>query len=217
LPDLAEFYGSRLGLPVAEADEVLVVSLADSQLAFRQSPAADPFYHFAILVPGNRFDAASEWLAERAELLADPQTGEKRFDFSAWDAYACYCHDPAGNIVELISLAGIGEGAAREGGFSADELLEIAEIGFVGHETAEMAAALAGLDIEIWDGTVDEPGRLAFAGERGRSIILSPTGRGWLPTGRPAEVHPADIVVAAAGRRQVTLPRVPYTVREAAG
>jgi hypothetical protein len=47
---------------------------------------------------------------------------------------------------------------------------------------------LAGID--IWSGTVDEPGRLAFAGERGHSLILGPAGRPWLPQGRISEAHP---------------------------
>lgn len=48
------------------------------------------FYHSAVLVPGDRFDAALTWLRERVDL-------------GFWDARACYCHDPAGNIVEPIA------------------------------------------------------------------------------------------------------------------
>ena len=52
------------------------------------------------------------------------------------------------------------------------------------------------LRLELWDGTLDEPGRLAFIGERGRTLILSPEGRGWLPTGRPAERHPVEAMIS---------------------
>ena len=75
-----------------------------------RAAAGAPFYHFALLVPGDRFDAALAWARERVELLPDRETGEVVFDFTNWDARAVYFHDPAGNIVELIAHRGIGEG-----------------------------------------------------------------------------------------------------------
>ena len=55
-----------------------------------------------------------------------------------------------------------------------------------------MARLLRGeLGLELWDGSLEE-GRLAFLGERARTLILGPPGRGWLPTGRPAELHPVE-------------------------
>ena len=51
LPELERFYADWPG-----------------QLVF--TPAGgEPFYHFAFLVPGDRFDAARAWAARRAELL----------------------------------------------------------------------------------------------------------------------------------------------------
>ena len=47
--------------------------------------------------------------------------------------------------------------------------------------------------LQMWDGTIDEPGSLAFVGEQARTLILAPPGRGWLPTGRPAEAHPLAV------------------------
>ena len=38
-------------------------------------------------------------------------------------------------------------------------------------------------------------GRLGFVGERGRVLILADEGRGWLPTGRPAEGYPVAAVL----------------------
>ena len=72
----------------------------------------DPFHHFALLVPGDRFDAARAWLGERVEPLARDD-GETVFPFDFWDARAAYFHDPAGNIVELIAHAGVAEQAPR--------------------------------------------------------------------------------------------------------
>jgi hypothetical protein len=39
---------------------------------------------------------------------------------------------------------------------------------------------------------------------RARTLIVVPPGRPWLPTGRPAEVHPADVVVAGIAPGQAT-------------
>lgn len=180
IPALDEFYGDRLEIEaVASRPEFL-------------PGAGQPFYHFALLVPGDRFDAALEWLEDRVEPLPDRESGEIVFDFSNWNARAVYFHDPAGNIVELIAHRGVGEQGA-EGAFSGAELLGFSELGLVG-EPAVLAQKLAGLALEVWDGTVAGEG-LAFVGEPARTLILSPVGRPWLPTGRPAEAHPLDVVL----------------------
>jgi hypothetical protein len=161
-----------------------------------------PFYHFALLVPGDRFGAALGWAGGRVELLPDPESGETIFEFDFWNARACYFHDPAGNIVELIAHRGIGENG-RAGAFGPDELLGLSELGLVG-DPEPMAAALArNTGLELWSGTVEEPGRLAFVGEQARTLILSPPDRGWLPTGRPAERHPVEVDVAGAAGEAV--------------
>ncbi len=183
---LDEFYGGVLGLGSA---------VGETTLEFVPG-GGEPFYHFALLVPGDRFDAALAWAQERVELLPGAE-GSVVFDFSNWEALACYFHDPAGNVVELIAHRGIGErGAAGE--FAAGELLGLSELGLVGDRPA-MAAALAPLGLEVWTGTVDEPDRLAFAGKKGRTLILAEPGRGWLPTGRAAEPHPVEATVVGAG------------------
>jgi len=194
------FYGSDLGLEQATGR---AFRIGATVLEFVSSEG-QPFYHFALLVPGNRFEAAIEWAHERAELLPDPDSGELVFDFSNWDALACYFHDPVGNIVELIAHRGVGENAAS-GAFAPTELLGFSELGLVGDDTAAMAHELEQLGLGLWDGTIDEPGRLAFVGEKARALILSPLGRGWLPTGRPAEPHPVELVLSGAetGERTV--------------
>jgi len=189
LEELSEFYVGRLGLDAAVGQEA-GATIGETQLVF-SGASGESFYHFAVLVPGDRFDAALDWIRQRAELLPDPQTGEVVFDFDNWDALACYFHDPARNIVELIAHRGIDE-SEREGPFAAAELVGISELGLVG-DKLELAAALREIGVEQWDGAVEEAGRLAFVGEKARTLILSPAGRGWLPTNRPAEAHPAEV------------------------
>jgi hypothetical protein len=137
-------------------------------------------------------------------LLPDPESGELVFEFENWSARACYFHDPAGNIVELIAHRGIGETGAH-GRFAGDELLGFSELGLVG-DTATMAAELERLlGLRLWAGSVEADGRLGFVGEQARTLILSPAGRGWLPTGRPAEPHPVQVVLSGPEEREVMI------------
>jgi hypothetical protein len=198
LPELARFYGGTLGLP-AEGGGVggLDVRVGGARLRFAEAPDAEaPFYHLALLVPGDRFAAARAWLDGQVALLPGAR-GNAVFDFPAWDAEACYCHDPAGSILELIAHRGIAEGG-RGGLFSGRELAGISEIGLVCEDRVALAGRLAReLGVEVWDG--DPAGSLAFAGRRAHTLILAPPGRGWLPTGRPA--MPSLVRATLAGAR----------------
>ena len=214
-PALSNFYGRELGidLRVASADR-FSFAIGETEIEF-VAGSGEPFYHFALLLPGNRFVEAREWASARTELLPDPGSGETRFDFENWDAYACYFEDPAGNIVELIAHHGIDEMAAH-GKFQHTELVGLSELGLVGDPPAMAAPLAQQLGLELWDGTVDEPGRLAFVGERARTLILSPPGRGWLPTRRAAEPHPVDALLAGRPEGEVELEGARYRIRTAA-
>jgi len=181
--ELTDFYRDVLGLPV-DGD---TIRIGETRLRFR-ADAGGAFYHFALLVPGDRFDAALAWVRERVELVGGV------FDFENWDARAVYFHDPAGNIVELIAHHGLDENS-RSGEFSASELVGFSELGIVG-DTPSALRTLESRGLSLWSGTVEEADRLAFVGEKGRTLILAPPGRGWLPTDRPAEPHPVRATLA---------------------
>lgn len=193
---LREFYLDRLGFDeVRAASKAALGFEAGVAIAhFCDTSEYEPFYHFALLVPGNRFGAAYEWLRARSDLLPDPETRDTVFDFENWAALACYCLDPAGNILELIAHRGIADSRA-EGAFEAREVVGISEVGLVVDDKARAASELERLGLRVWDGEIADPARLVFVGERARTLILVPPGRGWLPTGRPAEIHPVRIVL----------------------
>ncbi len=205
--DLRSFYFERLGFdPIDDpGGDALAFAAGEASVSFGTSESA-AFYHFAFLVPGDRFDAAYEWLRARTTLLADRDTHDEVFDFIGWDALACYCLDPAGNVVELIAHRGVAE-SRFEGDFCAREISGLSEIGLVVDDKEASATLLENeLGLRVWDGDRSKPGRLVFVGQRARTLILAPTGRGWLPTGRPAEIHPVNLVVAGAGMGEARLP-----------
>jgi catechol 2,3-dioxygenase-like lactoylglutathione lyase family enzyme len=181
--DVRDFYGGELGLPL-DGDAIVI---GETRLRFDVEEGG-AFYHFALLVPGDRFAAALEWARGRVELLGDV------FEFENWAAEAVYFHDPAGSIVELIAHHGLEE-YGSSGPFAATELVGFSELGIVG-DRRSLLRELEAEGLELWSGTVDEPDRLAFVGEKGRTLILAPPGRGWLPTDRPAEPHPVQYLLA---------------------
>jgi catechol 2,3-dioxygenase-like lactoylglutathione lyase family enzyme len=186
--ELAGFYRDVLGLPLD--GETIVVG--ETRLRFRDEDRG-AFYHFALLVPGDRFDSALGWACERVALLGEA------FDFDFWDARAVYFHDPAGNIVELVAHREL-ETNGRSDEFSGKELVGFSELGLVG-DPPELLRRLRTVGLELWDGSVDGTDSLGFVGEQGRTLILAPPGRGWLPTGRAAEPHPVELVLELDGTR----------------
>jgi hypothetical protein len=180
--DVRDFYGGELGLPL-DGDAIVI---GETRLRFEVEEGG-AFYHFALLVPGDRFAAALEWAQQRVDLLGDV------FAFENWDAEAVYFHDPAGSIVELIAHHELEE-YGRSGPFAANELVGFSELGIVGDRARELEL-LERRGVSLWDGTIDGPDRLAFVGEKGRTLILASPGRGWLPTDRPAEPHPVEYVL----------------------
>jgi len=196
LDELTDFYVDLLGLQGAREPRGLRLSIGASELRFEAAPAPpDPFYHFALLVPGNRFEPAHEWLRARTNLLSRPGDGESVFDFDFWDAQACYAHDPAGNIVELIAHHGLAESAAH-GPFAAGQLRGVSEVGLVTDDLVSALERLRGAGLELWSGEVAGPrDGFGFAGWKGRTLILCPTGHPWLPTLRPAESHALTVAI----------------------
>jgi catechol 2,3-dioxygenase-like lactoylglutathione lyase family enzyme len=204
-PDVMEalrrFYVDRLGLADGSGDgDRLVLTAGPARVEFVPAAGGErPFYHFALLAPGNRYAAARAWLERCAELLSRPGQTSTTFRFDAWDADACYFHDPAGNIVELIAHRGCG--GAPDGAFTAAELRGISELGMVVTDPPAAAEALASAGLELWSGSVEGAGALAFIGRQAHTLILCPPGRPWLPTQRPAEAHPVTATVAGGGDR----------------
>lgn len=214
---LRRFYTDQLGFPPFDGGGQHGFGVGGTRLEFSPTSDREPFYHFALRVPRNRFVAAREWLARHAELLSEPDSNETTFQFPNWNAEACYAHDPGGNIVELIAHRGLPGESPCSGPFAATELLGVCEIGLVGDNPPAMARALERIGIKLWDGTLDLPGRLAFMGGPDGTLILAATGRGWMPTEREAELFEVNVDVAGAQDAEVIVPGTPHRVRTVVG
>ena len=76
LDAVAAFYAARLGIEQLERGDALVAfGVGETRLELVPSET-QPFYHFALLVPGNRFRAALDWIGERVELLPNQESGD---------------------------------------------------------------------------------------------------------------------------------------------
>jgi len=215
----AAFWGTALGLPVAEARAGVEVKLRDSSIRFEQAQSGlDARYHFAINVPRGRIEDAAAWLSERHELLAfhdDPDVEEGATIVHTDRGAAClYFLDVGGNVVELIANENLDNDLPEA--FGAGSLLEIAEIGIASTDTAATSRALReALSADVlWGGV---PGRLLTAiGDDHGVVIVAPVGRGWIPVGLPAQPLPTTIVASGPTDGEVALPEGPYRIETVA-
>ncbi|MDQ6818916.1 MAG: hypothetical protein M3076_01030 [Actinomycetota bacterium] len=198
--ELDRFYVNGLGLGGMPGENGPAgYAVGTARLRFEETADdSAPFYHFALLAPGDRFAEAQRWLSGAASLLSDSD-GQTTFDFDFWDAQACYALDPSGNIVEIIAHRGIAESGAS-GAFDPRELRGVSEVGLVTPRALEAVEALRQAGLPLWSGAT-EAESLAFCGAKAHTLIVCSPGRGWLPTGRPAGVHPVRAQICDLDRR----------------
>ena len=84
-------------------------------------------------------------------------------------------------------------------------MLGLSEVGLVCDPPSLAEELERELGLEVWDGAVEGEGRLAFVGEKARTLILCRAGRGWLPTGRPAEAHPVEVTLSGTSDATVLI------------
>jgi catechol 2,3-dioxygenase-like lactoylglutathione lyase family enzyme len=208
-PNLAaqrEFYADSLGFPVAGRSKASFTLRAGATLlTWQQAPAGwEGFYHFAFNVSPGRFQRARAWMAAVTPLLEDGE-GRDTFAFRAWNADACYFHDPSGNIGELIARQDLPHG-------SSGDVLCVSEIGVPVENPPLFAERLTAAEgLEIYRDSFSE-NFVAVGDEEGLFILVSP-GRIWYPdTGKPAVVAPlqVDFLDDAGASRRLAGP--PYQV-----
>lgn len=186
MDDTAQFYGETLGFPYEWiSDKELKVQVGWSNLHFIEDlSGAAPFYHFAVNVPPNQLDEVQLWLNHKARLLSN-ETGD-RFFFPFWEAESLYIEDPNGNIVEFMARKGVGKVSKEQ--FGASSIIGISEIGLPVIEFSAIDRSLRRqLGIQH---TVEPKSDIVIMGDAEGSIVLVFGNRGWMPSGREAEIHP---------------------------
>jgi catechol-2,3-dioxygenase len=194
-----------LDLPVIdETATTITFAAGETSLAFAEAPSdLHPVYHFAFNIPENKIDSALEWCRRRFALIVRPGDPTPVHYFANWNAHALYFFDPAGNIVELIARHTLGN--ARDGAFSAADILRVSEIGLVTPDVAATTAWLREqLGAEVYhDSAVDFA---AVGNERGL-FIVSRIGRCWMPTNEvPAEQFETGVWLRGGGARALSVP-----------
>jgi catechol-2,3-dioxygenase len=185
-----DFYQHRLGLGVQQLESAgeIVVTVGSTRLIFEQATVDwQGIYHFAINIPENQFSAAKGWLQQRAELLRDQEKRDE-FDFQDWNAHSVYCHDPAGNILELIAHHSLSNASTEP--FGPAQLLAVCEIGLAVENVPETVAKLetqCGL-AAYHDERHDQ---FTAVGDANGLLIVVKEGRLWIPERqRPAWIQP---------------------------
>jgi len=193
------FYTEVLQLSVREQSGTAVCfAVGDTLLTFHHSSAPEaPFYHLAFSIPHNLAAEAQAWMAERVPILPGP-AGEAILNFPAWQARAFYFHDNNGNILECIARQPLSNALPE---LCAPFLLSINEVGLPAHNVWQEAAALhASYNVPYFSRGPELPDFTVLGDDHGLFIVPA-AGRGWLPTGRPAERHWLRVQFEQQGRQ----------------
>ncbi|GJM68919.1 hypothetical protein HMSSN036_11350 [Paenibacillus macerans] len=87
------FYGDRFGFELAEQEEdSFTIRAGATLLTFKAAVAGEqPFYHFAMNVPENKFTEVKSWAASKVALIEEE--GDNEVFFTSWNAHSVYFED----------------------------------------------------------------------------------------------------------------------------
>lgn len=209
LDDQFDFYSTVLGFPVISKDDTqFTLRIGESTLQFKAVvDGTEPFYHYAINIPSNKYNKAIKWLAKKTPLLSDAGGDGELFYFDFWDAHAMYFKDPAGNIGELIARHTLKND--KDGEFGISDLLYISEIGTPVENPADLAAELkAAYDLNTFGGTM-------FIGDEMGLFVVPPIDRLWYPeNSQKAAIYPTDIYITDKGKKEFQYKNYPYKIKQ---
>jgi hypothetical protein len=193
LASIETFYHQVLEMPITQKTETSIsFSAGKSILTFRLNEQERSFYHFAFLIPENKVEEAYQWVSARTKVLPYNNTSDIA-DFKNWNAHAFYFHDPQKNILEFIVHHDLENASAQP--FGINNIISICEIGITVDDVVEACVQFnKGYGVPYFDkGPYMED--FAVMGEEDCLLIISATGRGWLPTGQPAGKYFLKVVL----------------------
>lgn len=195
LKKLTAWYTDVMELPVeSNSAKEIAIRIGRTQLVFRQSTTAGPFYHFAINIPANKIEEAKAWLNNRRiELLWIEQYKSDIADFTGWHAKSVYFYDPAGNILELIARFDLNNKTGEP--FSSKQFLSVSEVGLVFKENKFEKRIRDLLQTYQLSYFTKQPPLAHFRaiGDDEGLFIIVPENRNWFPTDKPAGIFPMEV------------------------
>jgi catechol 2,3-dioxygenase-like lactoylglutathione lyase family enzyme len=196
------FYGDKLGFAINQASaSEICFQTGCSKLHFREDKNSNPRYHFAFSVANNQLQNALTWIGEKATIL--PYAKDSTIaDFINWNAKAFYFRDHDQNILECITH--FDKNSLQDGPFTKDGFERLVEIG-IPVDDVETACADFYRQYNIpYFSKGPHLKDFAVMGDDNGMLIITKTGRGWLPTQEPAGKCPLKIILNA-GKREILL------------
>ncbi|WP_181884363.1 ring-cleaving dioxygenase [Neobacillus piezotolerans] len=186
LTEMKNFYKNVLELPISSKSvKEFTVHVGQTDLHFRESNDGNPFYHFAINIPENKYNEAVAWAKSRVSL--NSEDGRDEVHFASWNAHA-YFEDPSGNIVELIARHNLPN--RTNNNFSSQDFLNVSEIGIAVDEVIPFVRKLNALGFPNWKN--DSEGLTPVGDENGLFIVVK-TERKWYFSDKNARFYPVEV------------------------
>ena len=208
LKEQYEYYSNVLEFKVInKTASQFSIEIGESILRFKEvKDGSEPFYHFAINIPTNKYLQAQKWLAARTPVLMTEETEGGILYFDFWDAHAMYFKDPAGNIGELIARHTLSN--EREGAFGMSDMLYISEIGTPVEDPQLLSAELkSSYGLDTYGGSM-------FVGDETGMFVIPPINRLWFPENiQKAAVYPTEILISDKGKSDFKFLDYPYTIK----
>lgn len=201
LKELSAFYKELMQLQTEHKNgNTITIRVGHTDLVFKQSGSADPFYHFAINIPANKITEAKAWLSGRTELIWMEDYKSDIANFVNWHAKSVYFFDPAGNIVELIARFDVDN--KTDAPFSSAQFLSVSEVGLVIKGDAfdkTIAGLLLQYQLSYFDKQAPLPQFRAIGDDEGLFIAV-PEKRNWYPTTKASGIFPMDVMFENEGK-----------------
>src|SRR6476469_3839930 len=196
LAAVRSFYNEVLGFAILEESATHIsFSIGRSVLSFVEKPG-QAFYHVAFLIPSNQLEQAFQFVRSQTSVLPFSKQSVIA-DFKNWNAQAFYFHDYSQNILEFITHRDLQNNSDTP--FSAASVSGICELGIPVpsvRETCRFLNEKYQLPYYIKGPRMED---FAVMGDEDGLLIVTTTGRGWLPTQRPAEPHPFQLQLTHKG------------------
>ena len=187
-----QFYTITLGLPVvSESDASITFKAGNTLLTFQARETQKPVYHIAFNITNNKFSDSFEWINSKLDIL-QTDTGLPIAVYPNWNAESFYFYDNNGCILEFIARFDLPYYSPSP--FSAKDIKEISEVGIVANDVTAMAAELNTKYSLPYFSKSKASENFTVLGDDHGLLIVTKTGRAWVPTHKPAQIFPLTII-----------------------